>query len=75
MSNPFLDSLTPEEKAEFLRDLTEAYYSGVERVRFREREVVYRTRAEMKQVLDDLTGQVSGKRRKHVILTTFGRGR
>lgn len=75
MSNPFIDSLTPEERQEFLRDLSEAYYSGAQRVRFRERDVTYRTQAEMKKVLDDLIGQTTGRRRKHTILTTFGRGR
>lgn len=75
MSNPFIDSLTPEERQEFLRDLSEAYYSGVQRVRFRERDVTYRSLAEMKKVLDDLIGQTTGKRRKRIILTTFSRGR
>lgn len=75
MSNPFLDNLSPEEKQEFLRDLSEAYYSGAQRVRFRERDVTYRSKAEMKEVLDELTASVRGKRRKHAIFTTFSRGR
>ncbi|MDQ0422299.1 hypothetical protein J2045_003347 [Peteryoungia aggregata LMG 23059] len=75
MSNPFLDELSPEEKQAFLRDLAEAYYSGASRVRFRERDVTYRSMDEMKAVLDELTTAVRGKRRKHVIFTTFSRGR
>lgn len=75
MSNPFLDSLTAEEKQEFIRDLSEAYYSGAQRVRFRDRDVTYRSRDEMKATLDELINSGRPKRRKHFVLTTFGRGR
>lgn len=65
---------TPDERAEFLRDLKEAYYTGAVRVRFRERDVTYRSREEMKAIIDELEGVVSPRIRRNVILTTFARG-
>jgi hypothetical protein len=67
--------LTTEEKRAFLRDLKEAFYSGVSRVRFRERDVSYRSLADMQKVIDQLEHEVGGRpRRRSVILTTFSRG-
>ena len=74
---PAMDVLTftPEEKAAFLRDLKEAYWLGATRVKFRERDVSYRNRADMKAIIDELEAEVNPqRRRKHTILTTFGRG-
>lgn len=67
-------TLTPEEKLDLLKDLQEAYYSGVSRVRFRERDVTYRSLEEMKKVIDDLTTSITGRRRRPAVFTTFGRG-
>lgn len=68
-------NLTADEKAQFLRDLKEAYYLGANRVKFRERDVSYRNRADMKAIIDELESELAvGRRRKQVILTTFGRG-
>lgn len=68
-------SFTPEEKLAFLRDLKEAYYLGATRVKFRERDVSYRNRADMKAIIDELEAEVNPqRRRKHTILTTFSRG-
>lgn len=67
--------LTPEEKQALLAELQEAYFSGVSKVRFKEREVTYRSLTEMKQVIDDLTVAITPTaRRKRVIMTTFRRG-
>lgn len=68
------DGLTHEERAGFLRDLRDAYYSGVSRVRFREREVFYRSLAEMKEVIDDLQQAQATTPRQRVVHTTFNRG-
>lgn len=68
-------SFTPEEKRELLRDLKEAYYLGATRVKFRERDVSYRNRADMKAIIDELEAELNpNRRRKKSILTTFGRG-
>ncbi len=68
-------SFTPEEKLAFLRDLKEAYYLGATRVKFRERDVSYRSRADMKAIIDELEAEATPqRRRKHTILTTFSRG-
>lgn len=70
------NDLTVEEKAALLNELREAYFSGALKVRFREREVTYRNRADMKAIIDDLTNEVapSPARRQRVIMTSFNRG-
>lgn len=68
-------ALTADEKAQLLRDLKEAYYLGAMRVKFRERDVSYRNRADMKAIIDELEAELSpSRRRKNSILTTFSRG-
>lgn len=74
MNDVVIPTLTPEEKGALLRDLKEAYYLGAKRVRFRERDVTYRSREEMKAIIDELEGEQRARKRKHVILTTFNRG-
>lgn len=69
-----LDGLLPDEKRVLLRDLKEAYYSGAHRVRFRERDVTYRSSAEMKQIIDQLERELTKPRPRPAIFTTFGRG-
>lgn len=69
-----IESLTLEEKAAFLRDLKEAYYLGASRVKFRERDVTYRSQAEMRRIIAELESSMVIKPRKNTILTTFGRG-
>lgn len=69
-----IDTFTPEEKRSFLRDLKEAYYLGATRVKFRERDVSYRNREDMKAIIDELEAQVNPRRKKRVIMTTFSRG-
>ncbi|NTD85484.1 phage head-tail joining protein [Agrobacterium tumefaciens] len=69
-----LDMLTPDEKRVFLRDLKEAFYSGAHRVRFRERDVTYRSMGEMKQIIDQLERELTKRKPRPAIFTTFGRG-
>lgn len=75
MSDPNGFDLTTEEKRMLLRELKEAYYLGALRVRFNERDVIYRSRAEMKAIIDELEQELAPRRKRHVILTSFGRGR
>jgi hypothetical protein len=51
MAEIVIETLTLEEKLLFLRDLKEAYYSGATRVRFRDRDVTYRSIVEMKIII------------------------
>lgn len=69
-----LDMLTADEKRTFLRDLKEAYYSGAHRIRFRERDVTYRSMQDMKKVIDELTAELTNRRPRPAVFTTFGRG-
>lgn len=71
-----VDTLTPEEKIVLLNDLKRALYTGASRVKFKERDVTYRSVAEMQTVIDAIEASiVPVKRRKSsVVLTTFGRG-
>lgn len=69
-----IETLTLEEKLLFLRELKEAYYSGATRIRFRERDVTYRSIAEMKQIIGDLEKETVIRPMRNVVLTTFGRG-
>lgn len=55
---------TLEEKTQFLMDLKEARWSGANRVKFRERDVTYRSDAELKAAIDDLTNELAPGRRR-----------
>lgn len=70
------DDLTLEQKRAYLRELKEAYFTGATRIRFRERDVTFRTQAEMRRIIDELTDEVapSKKRSRRVITTSFHRG-
>jgi hypothetical protein len=74
MAEIVIETLTLEEKLLFLRDLREAYYSGATRVRFRDRDVTYRSIAEMKIIIGDLERATVPRPKRNVVLTTFGRG-
>jgi hypothetical protein len=60
MPEPVDGDLTLEEKKAFLRELKEAYFSGVTRVRFRERDVSYRSLPEMQKIIDTLEREITG---------------
>lgn len=74
MTDIVIETLTPDEKLVLLKDLEEAYYSGTTRVRFRDRDVSYRSLAEMKQIMLDLKGNIAPRQKRNVVLTTFSRG-
>ncbi|MEN5275769.1 hypothetical protein ABE527_02350 [Brucella sp. TWI432] len=70
-----MELFTPEEKFSFLRDLKTAYYLGATRVKFRERDVSYRNREDMKAIIDQLEAEVfPKKRRSRSVFTTFRKG-
>lgn len=70
--------LTVEEMRTLLKDLKIARYSGAKRVRFRERDVTYRTDEEMARAIaaleNDIAAAAGPRRTRHVILSTY-RGR
>lgn len=69
-------ALSDTEKQELLTELERAKYSGTLRVRFRDRDVTYRSLEELDKVIDDLKDQISAPaKKKNVIFTSFGRGR
>lgn len=69
-----MSELTLEEKQELLRELREARYSGVLRVKFRERDVTYRSDAELKQAISDLEAELNPKAKRRVGFAAFGTG-
>lgn len=69
-----MSELTIEEKQELLRELREARYSGVLRVKFRERDVTYRSDAELKKAIKDLEGELNPKAKQQVGFAAFGTG-
>lgn len=73
-----LSDLTVEEMRALLKDLKTARYSGAKRVRFRERDVTYRTDEEMARAITALENDIAvaggARKTRHVILSTF-RGR
>lgn len=69
-----MSELTTEEKQELLRELREARYSGVLRVKFRERDVTYRSDAELKKAISDLEAELNPKSKRNVGFAAFGTG-
>ncbi|SCM79956.1 conserved hypothetical protein [uncultured Pleomorphomonas sp.] len=71
-----LIGLTAAEKQDLLRDLQEALFSGVYRVRFRDRDVTYQSAAEMRETISDLESSLGVGRttKQGVIFTSFGKG-
>jgi len=70
------DGLTELEKRELLKELKEAYFTGAKRIRFNERDVIYRTLEEMNQIIGRLEDELapSSRRRSRSRLTSFGSG-
>lgn len=54
--------------------LEEAIASGARRVKFKDREVEYRSLAEMKEILADAKSAVSGVRRKRRVIPEYDSG-
>lgn len=74
MADIVIETLSQEEKLSLLKDLREAYYSGATRVRFRDRDVSYRSLEEMKTIIADLENDYAPRAKRNVVLTTFNRG-
>ena len=70
------DGLTELEKRELLKELKQAIYTGAKRIKFNERDVIYRTMEEMNQIIDRLESELepSSRRRSRSRLTSFGSG-
>lgn len=66
--------LTTEEKQQLLRDLKTARFSGAKRVRFRERDVTYRTDEELRKAISDLENDLNGGRRRRTTVASFSTG-
>ncbi len=67
--------LSTEEMQALLKDLQEARFTGASRVKFREREVTFKSDSQMARIEQELIRRLNGtKRRKHVGLTTFSKG-
>lgn len=73
--------LTPEQYADLtaqLRELKEARRSGVKRIQFNERDVTYKTDAEMKDAIEDLEKEIAEgiapRRRSGIVLASFNAG-
>lgn len=71
------DGISLEEKQTLLKELKLAIYTGALRVRFRERDVIYRSLEEMRQIAQTLEDEIlasSGKAKKRVGLASFDSG-
>lgn len=69
-----MSDLTADEKQQLLRELKEALYSGVLRVRFKERDVTYQSAAEMRKTVSQLEAELGTRRPRTTVLTTFSKG-
>ncbi|QPC87135.1 hypothetical protein GA830_10560 [Mesorhizobium sp. NBSH29] len=68
------DELTVDEKKTMLRDLRIARYSGAKRIKFRERDVTYRTDEEMKIAIESLEAEISPAKRRRTSVASFSSG-
>lgn len=69
-----MSDLTQEEKQELLANLKAARFSGAKRVRFRERDVTYRTDEELRQAIADLEADLNPGRRRRTSVASFSSG-
>jgi hypothetical protein len=72
-----MDDLTLDEKKGLLAELKKARYSGAKSVKYLDRQVEYKSDAEMVSAINALTAEInaaSGKRRSNVRLTQFSSG-
>ena len=71
--DPVYLDFTTEEKAAFLKTLKEVRWTGAERVRFRERDVTYRSEADLLAAIKDLEAELvptSRRRLRSSVATT-----
>lgn len=71
-----LSGLSTADKEELLKNLQEALYSGLSRVKFRERDVTFQSAAEMRKTIADIEASlgVSKVTKQGVIFASFGKG-
>lgn len=72
-----MDDLSLEEKKGLLTELRKARYSGAKSVKYLDRQVEYKSDAEMVSAINALAAEISsasGKRRPNVRLSQFSSG-
>lgn len=69
-----VSDLTTEERSQLLRDLKIARFSGAKRVKFRERDVTYRTDDEMKAAIEALEAEITPSKRRRTSVASFSSG-
>ena len=70
-----MSDLTLAEKQQLLKDLKTARYTGAKRIKFRERDVTYRTDEEMRKAIADLEKDIgSGARSPRTTVAAFSTG-
>lgn len=69
-----MSDLTTAEKQQLLADLKTARFSGAKRVKFRERDVTYRSDAELLKAISDLENELAGGRRRRTSVASFSTG-
>ncbi len=70
-----IDVFTKEERMQLLRELSEARYSGTKRVKFDDRDIEFKSDAEMRSAISDLEASLKPRRGPLVtIQTTFSSG-
>lgn len=67
--------LSQEERKALLKELLEARYSGVKRVKFDDRDVEFKSDDEMKAAIKDLKDSISTPpKRRNVVVASFSSG-
>ena len=70
-----MSDLTLEEKQQLLRDLKIARYTGARRIKFRERDVTYRTDEDLRRAIADLEDEIAGgAQRPRTTVASFSTG-
>lgn len=67
-------SLTTEEKQELLTNLEKAYYEGVLEVEYNDKRVRYRSKKEMREIMDDLKKSLGQGKKTNKCFANFSKG-
>lgn len=67
------DVLSLDEKKALLKEIKKSLYEGALKVKFKDREIEYRTVAEMKQIISTIEGEIGEKPRGKRVVATFSR--
>ncbi|MBO6755741.1 MAG: hypothetical protein JJ902_05410 [Roseibium sp.] len=68
------DGLSLQEKQELLKELKGIRWSGAQRVKFNDRDVTYRTEAELKTAIAALENEIAaaqGQKRASIVVASF----